>query len=143
MKKLIPCLLLFLIFISNNTYSQEAKKQTRKIYDIGDLLKNPSFLKGQLIKATFKIFQKVNSKSYLVEYQTEDLQTHLYYIQKGTIKQRGAAGYGKVQDLDFDFVDDQHIKITAIVSGSYSYQTRLGITSTVTKLTVVDIEPVN
>ena len=148
MKKIILCLLFIQIFTSNNTYSQDTKKQTPIIHDIEDLLKNPSFLKGQLVKGTFKVIQKVNSKSYLVSFQTPDYQTHLYYLQKGTFAQRKAVGHfkiidGKAQELNFDFVDDQDIRVTAIVSGSISYQTRLGLTSTVTKLTLVDIEPVN
>ena len=147
MRKIIMVLVVGFL-LTNVTYSQEAQKQTPIIHGIEDLLKNPSFLKGQLVKGTFKAFQKINSKSYLISFETPDYKTHLYYLQKGTIKQRKAAGYykiidGKAQDIDFDFADGQDIKVTAIVSGTISYQTRLGLTSTVTKLTVVEMEPVN
>jgi hypothetical protein len=147
MRKIIMVLVVGFL-LTNVTYSQEAQKPTPIIHDIEDLLKNPSFLKGQLVKGTFKAFQKINSKNYLVSFETPDYQTHLYYLQKGTFKQLKAAGYykiidGKAQDINFDFADGQSIRITAIVSGTISYQTRLGLTSTVTKLTLVEIEPVN
>ena len=147
MRKVIMVLVVGFL-LTNATYSQEAQKQTPTIHNIEDLLKNPSFLKGQLVKGTFKAFQKIDSKNYLVSYETPDYQNHLYYLQKGTVKQRKAAGYykiidGNAQDINFDFADGQSMRITAIVSGTISYQTRLGVTSTVTKLTLVEIEPVN
>ena len=142
MKKILAAFFLFFTIISSSVFADDfddwKKNQPQESrFSEHDLVENPSGIKGKLVTALFTVIQKINSKSYLVSTLIPAYAGHTFFIQKATIKQRSKFGYKK--DFNFDFVDGQNINVVAIVNGPTSYENVQGSTSTVIKLTIVEI----
>ena len=110
-----------------NERSQNPSPQTEasQNYTILDLIHQGMALKGKTVYGNFKIVQKINAKSYLVQPYTgiTEFDGRIFYV------------YGdKNKDNSFDYYDGEAVRLWVVVEGSYSYTSVIGATSTVIKL---------